>query len=118
MALMGADLLLYPTAIGSEPADPDLDTRGPWRKVMLGHAVANVVPVAAANRVGNEEGQVFYGTSFICDERGDIVAELDDRQEGVAVATFDADAISTARASWGFFRDRRPALYSRLSQDE
>src|SRR5574339_630803 len=76
MMLLGAELLLYPTAIGSEPADPDLDTKDPWQRVMIGHAVANIVPVVAANRIGDEDGQQFYGSSFIADPRGDKVAEL------------------------------------------
>ncbi|MCG8441452.1 MAG: N-carbamoylputrescine amidase [Caulobacterales bacterium] len=107
----GADILLYPTAIGAEPHDPGLDTRGPWRRVMQGHAAANVIPVAAANRVGVEEGQRFYGSSFLCDEAGAVRAELDETEEGIALAEFDPHAIARARAGWGFFRDRRPDLY-------
>ena len=76
MTLMGADMLFYPTAIGTEPHDPDLDTSRLWRRAMIGHAVSNVVPVVAANRIGTEGGQRFYGHSFICDERGDILAEF------------------------------------------
>lgn len=114
MTLMGADALLYPTAIGAEPQDASLDTAGRWRRGMQGHSVANVIPVIAANRVGNEEGQVFYGTSFITDETGDIVVDMDRREEGVLVATFDLDHIDRARAAWGFFRDRRPDLYDML----
>ncbi len=114
MMLLGAELLLYPTAIGSEPEDKDLDTKDPWQRVMIGHAVANVVPVAAANRVGDEGGQVFYGSSFIADHRGDKVAELDRTEHGVAMASFDLDEIARHRASWGFFRDRRPELYGAL----
>jgi N-carbamoylputrescine amidase len=115
MALMGAEVLLYPTAIGSEPHDASLDTRDPWRRVMQGHAVANVIPVAAANRIGMEEGpnggQSFYGSSFIADHRGDLVAEMNRTEEGVRVATFDLDFLKTHRAAWGFFRDRRTDLY-------
>lgn len=111
MALGGADLLVYPTAIGAEPHDPGLDTSGPWRRVMQGHAVANVTPIAAANRVGVEDGQRFYGRSFICDDRGDIRAELGEDEEGVAVWRFDPDALAQRRAAWGFFRDRRGDLY-------
>jgi N-carbamoylputrescine amidase len=114
MMLGGAELLLYPTAIGSEPHDPDLDTRKPWQRAMIGHAVSNVVPVAAANRIGNEDGQVFYGHSFLADHRGEIVAELDSQTEGVAIATFDLDDIARARAAFGFFRDRRSDLYGAL----
>lgn len=111
MTLMGAEALLYPTAIGSEPHAPDLDTAARWRRAMQGHAVANVMPVAAANRTGDEDGQLFYGTSFICDEAGEVVSELGREDEGVIVSTFDLDAVETARASWGFFRDRRPEFY-------
>jgi N-carbamoylputrescine amidase len=115
MMLLGAELLFYPTAIGSEPHDPDLDTRDPWQRAMIGHAVSNVVPVVAANRTGDEGGQVFYGSSFIADQRGDKVAELGRADEGVVVASFDVAALARTRASWGFFRDRRPELYDVLS---
>jgi N-carbamoylputrescine amidase len=115
MMLLGAELLLYPTAIGSEPHEPELDTREPWQRAMVGHAVSNVVPVVAANRTGDEGGQRFYGSSFIADHRGDKVAELGRRDEGLAVATFDLDALARTRASWGFFRDRRPELYDVLT---
>lgn len=114
MALMGADVLLYPTAIGAEPQDASLDTAARWRRGMQGHAVANVIPVVAANRVGDEQGQVFYGTSFITDETGEIVTDMDRQQEGVILATFDLDHIDRARAAWGFFRDRRTDLYEIL----
>jgi N-carbamoylputrescine amidase len=114
MMLLGAEVLLYPTAIGSEPHDPDLDTRDPWQRAMIGHAVSNVVPVVAANRTGEEGGQLFYGSSFIADGRGDKVAELGRGDEGVITATFDLDALARTRASWGFFRDRRPELYDVL----
>ncbi|MEO1015538.1 MAG: N-carbamoylputrescine amidase [Pseudomonadota bacterium] len=114
MALLGAEALLYPTAIGSEPHDPDLDTSRRWRRAMVGHAVSNVIPVAAANRVGDENGQVFYGSSFIADPAGESAAELGRHQEGVALATFDLDQIERERAAWGFFRDRRPDLYRDL----
>ncbi len=114
MALQGADVLLYPTAIGSEPHDASLDTAARWRRAMLGHAVANVTPVAAANRVGDEGGQVFYGTSFISDHTGEILADLDRKEEGVLVAAVDMDEVERARAAWGFFRDRRTDLYGPL----
>lgn len=122
MMLMGAEILLFPTAIGSEPHDPGLDTRRMWRRAMQGHAVSNVVPVVACNRVGVEEAgtpfeQRFYGTSFACDERGDVVSELGDTQEGVVVGRFDLDVVARHRAAFGFFRDRRPELYGRLAQD-
>jgi N-carbamoylputrescine amidase len=115
MMLLGAELLLYPTAIGSEPHDPELDTRDPWQRAMIGHAVSNVVPVVAANRIGVESGQTFYGSSFITDQRGDKQAELGREDEGIVVASFDLDAVAQMRASWGFFRDRRPELYGVLS---
>ncbi len=118
MMLLGADVLMYPTAIGSEPHDETLDTAEPWRRAMQGHAVSNAVPVVAANRIGHEtvtpEGQTFYGHSFIADHRGDLVEQLD-RQEGVVVHTFDLDFIDRYRAAWGFFRDRRPELYGALA---
>ena len=117
MMLMGAELLFYPTAIGSEPHDTSLDTARLWRRAMVGHAVSNVVPIVAANRVGVENDQTFYGTSFIADERGDILAELDREEEGVIVATLDLARIRRHRAAFGFFRDRRPELYGRLVQD-
>lgn len=117
MMLMGAQVLFYPTAIGSEPHDEGLDTARLWRRAMQGHAVSNVVPVVAANRIGNEHGQRFYGTSFICDERGDILAELGREEEGVIVASLDIDRVKRHRAAFGFFRDRRPELYGRLVQD-
>ncbi|WP_270375089.1 N-carbamoylputrescine amidase [Marinicauda sp. Alg238-R41] len=111
MAMMGADVLLYPTAIGSEPHDTSLDTAMRWRRAMQGHAVSNVMPIGAANRVGDEDGQVFYGTSFICDHTGEVKAELDRDQSGVLVAEFDLDFLDRHRAAWGFFRDRRPEFY-------
>ncbi len=121
MLLMGADVLFYPTAIGSEPHDTSLDTARLWRRAMVGHAVSNVVPVVAANRVGTEgpegHGQTFYGTSFIADERGDILAELDREEEGVITATIDLARVKRHRAAFGFFRDRRPDLYGRLVED-
>ncbi|WP_448658535.1 N-carbamoylputrescine amidase [Sphingomonas sp. CJ99] len=117
MMLMGAEILFYPTAIGSEPHDEGLDTARLWRRAMVGHAVSNVVPVVAANRVGTEHGQTFYGTSFITDERGDILAELDREEEGVITAMLDLDLARRHRAAFGFFRDRRPELYGRLVQD-
>jgi N-carbamoylputrescine amidase len=117
MMLMGAEILFYPTAIGTEPHDPDLDTSRLWRRAMIGHAVSNVVPVVAANRIGNEHGQIFYGHSFICDERGDILAEFGREETGVLVATLDIAAAKKHRAAFGFFRDRRPELYGRLVED-
>ncbi len=118
MALQGAEVLFYPTAIGSEPHDSSLDTRDPWRRVMQGHAVANVMPVVAANRIGFEPGagggQNFYGSSFITDHRGDLVSSFERADEGVLTATFDLDFLHTHRAAWGFFRDRRTDLYGNI----
>ncbi|MEO1969434.1 MAG: N-carbamoylputrescine amidase [Sphingomonadaceae bacterium] len=121
MALQGAEVLLYPTAIGSEPYDADLDTSRMWRRAMIGHAVSNCMPVAAANRIGHEgpedRAQHFYGHSFISDEWGDLVAEFGAEEEGVLVATLDLDRAAKHRAGMGFFRDRRPQLYGRLCED-
>jgi len=117
MALMGAEVLFYPTAIGSEPQDATLDTRHMWRRAMQGHAVSNCMPVVAANRNGIEQGQAFYGHSFIANEWGDLVLEFGSDEHGVLVATFDLDAARLHRASMGFFRDRRPELYGRLVED-
>ena len=117
MVLAGADVLLYPSTIGSEPNNPDLDTSGPWRRVMVGHAVANAVVLAAANRTGTEGPQTFYGTSFIADHKGDIAAELGRNDQGVAVADVDLDEVRRYRASFGFFRDRRPELYASLVEN-
>ncbi len=117
MVLMGAEILFYPTAIGSEPHDPDLDTSRLWRRAMSGHAVSNVVPIVAANRIGPEGGQRVSGDSFICDERGDILAEFGAEESGVIVAELDLAAAKKHRAAFGFFRDRRPELYGRLVED-
>jgi N-carbamoylputrescine amidase len=114
MALMGAELLLYPTAIGSEPQDPDLDTKDPWQRAMIGHAVANAIPVIAANRTGVEGDLTFYGHSFIADHRGDKLAEFGRTDAGILTATVDLDEIAQYRAGFGLFRDRRPDLYSIL----
>ncbi len=118
MALMGAELLLYPTAIGSEPQDPDFDSRAHWQRVMQGHAAANMVPVVAANRIGTEHGEscslTFYGSSFVTDGRGAILAEAGREEEAVVTARFDLDALARERAGWGLFRDRRPDLYLTL----
>jgi N-carbamoylputrescine amidase len=116
MALLDAEILLYPTAIGSEPEEPDFDSKDPWQRAMIGHAVCNHMPVVAANRVGDENGQVFYGSSFICDHRGDKLAELGRAEEGVITADFDFDKVREDRAMMGFFRDRRPELYGSISE--
>jgi N-carbamoylputrescine amidase len=122
MTMMGAEALLYPTAIGSEPHDPSLDTAAPWRRAMQGHAVSNIIPVVGANRTGFEPwdgypggGQRFYGSSFIADHRGDLVADLGRDDQGVIAATVDLDFHARHRAAWGFFRDRRPDLYGALT---
>ena len=114
MTLAGADVLFYPTAIGSEPEEPDFDSRDSWQRVMIGHAVANAVGVVAANRVGTEGNMTFYGSSFVCDARGDKLAELGRGDTGIALADLDLDKIRRVRASMGFFRDRRPDLYRTL----
>lgn len=115
MVLQGAELLLYPTCIGSEPYDDGLDTAPRWRRVMQGHAVANAIPIIAANRIGEEKNdgvlQTYYGNSFAADHTGEIVAQLDNAAEGIALACFDLEHIAAYRADWGFFRDRRTDLY-------
>ena len=115
MALMGAELLLYPTAICSEPPNPTWDSSMHWQRVMQGHAGANLMPVIAANRTGREVGVnneiTFYGSSFIADATGAKVAEADREEETVLTATFDLDAVRAMRLGWGVFRDRRPELY-------
>lgn len=116
MALQGAELIFYPTAIGSEPLEPDIHSRDHWQRVMQGHAGANLVPVIASNRVGEETIEDstirFYGSSFIADHTGLIVTSMDEVEEGCCTASFDLDAVASARRSWGVFRDRRPSLYA------
>jgi N-carbamoylputrescine amidase len=118
MALLGAEVLCYPTAIGSEPPDPSWDSSGHWQRVMQGHAGANLTPLLAANRVGHEVGTTteitFYGSSFIADATGQKVAEAGRDGEAVLTATFDLDELRRLRSSWGLFRDRRPDLYGPL----
>jgi N-carbamoylputrescine amidase len=119
MALMGAELLLYPTAIGSEPPAPGHDSQPHWEMVMRGHAAANILPVVASNRIGTEvapEGRevTFYGSSFIADHTGQLAAKADRVAEAVLVHRFDLEAIAALRASWGLFRDRRVDLYGRV----
>ncbi|NMM43025.1 N-carbamoylputrescine amidase [Rhodospirillaceae bacterium KN72] len=118
MALKGADILLYPTAIGSEPSDPTVNSKDHWQRVMQGHAGANVVALAASNRIGYEEHDAanitFYGHSFIAGPTGEKLAECDSGTESVITATFDLDAMRNYRANWGLFRDRRPELYQTL----
>lgn len=118
MALQGAEVLLYPTAIGSEPPNPAWDSSAHWQRVMQGHAGANLMPVVAANRFGVERGVsteiTFYGSSFIADNTGAKVAEAGREGEAVLTASFDLDALRAMRLSWGLFRDRRPDLYGSL----
>ena len=118
MALQGAECILYPTAIGSEPQEPTWDSSRHWQRVMQGHAAANLLPVMAANRIGREVQNTteidFYGSSFIADNTGALVAEAGRDTEEVIHATFDRSALSTLRSSWGLFRDRRPELYGAL----
>ncbi len=118
LVLEGAELLLYPSAIGSEPPDPTADTSGHWQRVMCGHAGANLVPVVAANRVGTETGAsatvTFYGSSFVADASGLLLSVASRDREEVVSATFDLAAVAGQRRAWGIFRDRRPDLYGRL----
>jgi len=118
MALQGAEVLFYPTAIGSEPQDPTINSKDHWQRTMQGHAAANMVPLVASNRIGREDGEAaqltFYGASFIADELGAKIAEADGESRAVITATFDLDALREKRAFWGLFRDRRPDLYGPL----
>ncbi|MFN0190879.1 MAG: N-carbamoylputrescine amidase [Aestuariivirga sp.] len=119
MALMGAEILLYPTAIGSEPPNPDYDSSTHWQNTMRGHAAANIMPLVASNRIGKETApdgrwNIFYGRSFISDWQGEKIAEMNREEEGVRVATFDLETIGELRRSWGVFRDRRPEMYGAL----
>ena len=127
MALLGADLLLYPTAIGSEPI-LGVDSMPHWRRVMQGHAAANVLPVVAANRVGEERvvpcaengmqssALAFYGSSFLTDETGEVLAQADRARETILYASYDFDRIRRDRLNWGLFRDRRPECYGALTR--
>ncbi|MDG5747693.1 N-carbamoylputrescine amidase [Qipengyuania sp. XHP0207] len=117
MALMGAELLFYPTAIGSEPYDAEFDTSRMWQRAMQGHSVSNCMPVVAANRIGTEGEADFYGHSFITNEWGDKLVEFGRDEDGVLVATLDLDEAAKHRAGMGFFRDRRPQLYGRICED-
>lgn len=115
MAVLGAEILFYPTAIGSEPQDPSIDSRDHWQRAMQGHAASNIMPLVASNRVGTEQGEhwkvTYYGSSFIADHTGAIVKQAPREGEAVLTATFDLDAIRAYRNAWGVFRDRRPELY-------
>ena len=118
MALMGADILLYPTAIGSEPKMPGYDSQPHWQRTMQGHSAANVIPVCASNRIGRETDQdvdmTFYGTSFITGNTGEILAQCDRNTEDIKIVSFDFREFENMRAGWGLFRDRRPAMYGAL----
>ncbi len=118
LALRGAEVLMFPTAIGSEPQEPELDSSGHWRRTMQGHAAANIMPLVASNRVGRESDDdtaiTFYGTSFIADHTGAIVADANRTDETCILASFDLDEIRRYRESWGVYRDRRPEMYGAL----
>jgi N-carbamoylputrescine amidase len=118
MALQGAELLLYPTAIGEEPQDPSIDSQPHWQRTMQGHAAANIIPVIATNRIGLEQGRQwsvrYYGSSFITDHTGAVLEQADGVSESILTASFDLDAIREYRRAWGVFRDRRPELYGAL----
>ncbi len=121
MALNGAELLFYPTAIGSEPDTPELDSRDSWQIVMQGHSAANTIPVIASNRIGTEINEkfsmTFYGSSFITDGTGIKVKECSRDNEEYIIQKFDLDSIQEHRSSWGFFRDRRTDLYKDILKD-
>lgn len=121
MALAGAEALMYPTAIGTEPGDPSLNSKKHWQNVMRGHAAANIMPVIASNRIGHERGRhnpdlemTFYGASFISDHTGEIVAEAGATESEVLTYTFERDEVRDYRETWGVYRDRRPDLYGAL----
>ncbi|MFI3237819.1 MAG: N-carbamoylputrescine amidase [Lachnospiraceae bacterium] len=116
LALLGAELLFYPTAIGSEPT-LNIDSKPHWQRCMQGHAAANIMPVIASNRIGtevDETSMTFYGSSFITDETGELVKEADRETECVLVHSFDLDEVAQKRRAWGVFRDRRPSMYGAL----
>lgn len=118
MVLMGAEILLFPTAIGSEPANPAYDSQPHWQLCMQGHSAANMIPVVAANRIGEEiidgSSLSFYGSSFITDNRGNLLTQCDRQTPGVIVAELDLDTYASERAAWGLFRDRRPEMYAQI----
>ena len=118
MALMGAEILFYPTAIGSEPESPEVDSKDHWQRCMIGHAACNLMPVVASNRVGSEkigDSEIkFYGSSFITNGVGEKIAEAGRTEETVLIADFDLDAMAYQRTEWGIFRDRRPDLYKAI----
>tara|TARA_R110000868_G_scaffold4419_4_gene27767 strand:- start:1716 stop:2606 length:891 start_codon:yes stop_codon:yes gene_type:complete len=118
LALKGADIICYPTAIGSEPHDATIHSRDHWQRTMQGHAAANMTPVVASNRIGKEQGRTcditFYGSSFIADNTGAKVAEAGETEEAVLTATFDLEKLRRTKIEWGVFRDRRVDLYADL----
>jgi N-carbamoylputrescine amidase len=121
LALLGAEIIFYPTAIGTEPHDANIDSKDHWQRVMQGHAAANMVPVIASNRFGPESSRgdrnlniTFYGSSFICDQTGAMLQVAERSGEAVLVQSFDLDALRRSRAAWGLFRDRRPDCYDIL----
>lgn len=122
---MGAEVLLFPTAIGSEPGCTALDSRDHWQMTMRGHAAANILPVVASNRIGREVATTdptlqmnFYGSSFICNHKGKLLTEADRDSAGVLVHSLDLSAMREERLTWGIYRDRRPEMYGALlSQD-
>lgn len=118
LALLGAEVLMFPTAIGSEKVNSALDSSGHWRRTMQGHAAANIIPVVASNRVGTENdgttSSTFYGTSFIADHTGAIVADANRSDETFILASFDLDEMAAYRQAWGVYRDRRPEMYGVL----
>jgi len=122
MSLMGAELLLYPTAIGSEPEDPEVDSKAHWQRCMQGHAACNLIPVIASNRIGmemeDESYIMFYGSSFITDATGAVIAQAGRTEETVLTASFDLDALEAQRTEWGVFRDRRPELYGAIMTND
>lgn len=122
MALMGAEILFYPTAIGSEPQDGSIDSKDHWQTCMFGHAASNLVPVIASNRIGSEEDDdssiTFYGASFIAGPQGNKIVEANRTEEAVLTAEFDLDQLEAQRLEWGIFRDRRPELYRIITSSD
>lgn len=125
MALQGAELLFYPSAIGSEPEYPEIDSQPHWTRVQQGHAAANVMPVITSNRIGTEASKyidglemTFYGSCFIADQTGGLVKQANKTDETILIHTFDLDEIAAQRAAWGLFRDRRPSLYDAITTSD
>lgn len=118
MALMGADFIFYPSAIGSVPKHPEINSRDHWQRTIQGHAAANLIPIVVSNRIGTEtidDSSIrFYGSAFITDQTGKIVEQADEETTTVLIHTFDMEKIKETRNSWGLFRDRRPDLYQRI----